>query len=115
MHHQIVIVGGGTAGITVASRLLRSRSDLDIAVVEPSEKHYYQLLWTLVGGDIFPKEASERAGAEVMPEQVTWIKDAVTPFHHAVQPQPGGVTARSTAGDFRKCKHRGPGDALLTT
>ena len=47
--HQIVIVGGGTAGITVAARLLR-KGYTDVAVIEPSDKHYYQPLWTLVGG-----------------------------------------------------------------
>ena len=47
--HQILIVGGGTAGITVAARLLR-KGHADVAVIEPSSTHYYQPLWTLVGG-----------------------------------------------------------------
>jgi sulfide:quinone oxidoreductase len=46
--HQILIVGGGTAGITVAARLLRW-GYTDVAVIEPSNTHYYQPLWTLVG------------------------------------------------------------------
>jgi sulfide:quinone oxidoreductase len=41
-HHSIVIVGGGTAGITVAARLLDADPDLDVAIVEPSATHYYQ-------------------------------------------------------------------------
>jgi 2-polyprenyl-6-methoxyphenol hydroxylase-like FAD-dependent oxidoreductase len=47
--HQVLIVGGGTAGITVAARLLR-KGYTDVAVIEPEDKHYYQPLWTLVGG-----------------------------------------------------------------
>ena len=47
--HQILIVGGGTAGITVAARMLR-KGYTDVAVIEPSNTHYYQPLWTLVGG-----------------------------------------------------------------
>lgn len=43
--HQILIVGGGTAGITVAARLLR-KGYSDVAVIEPSSAHYYQPLWT---------------------------------------------------------------------
>lgn len=78
--HTIVIVGGGTAGISVAALLRRTDPDLDIALIEPSEKHYYQPLWTLVGGGIFPREDSERDEAEVIPEGVTWIKDAVSTF-----------------------------------
>jgi sulfide:quinone oxidoreductase len=46
--HQILIVGGGTAGITVAARMLR-KGYPDVAVIEPSSVHYYQPLWTLVG------------------------------------------------------------------
>ena len=59
-HHQIVIVGGGTAGITVAARLRNADPSLDIAIIEPSEKHYYQPLWTLVGGGMFKPEESGR-------------------------------------------------------
>ncbi|RLA42908.1 MAG: hypothetical protein DRR06_13425, partial [Gammaproteobacteria bacterium] len=39
-HHQIVIVGGGAAGIAVAAGLLKRQRDLEIAIVEPSDKHY---------------------------------------------------------------------------
>lgn len=73
----VIIVGGGTAGITVAARLMRKRPDLDIALVEPSNKHYYQPLWTLVGGGVFPKEKSEKEEASLIPDGVTWIKESV--------------------------------------
>lgn len=79
-HHQIVIVGGGSGGITVAARLLNERPDLDVAVIEPSDKHYYQPLWTLVGAGIFPREQSERREEDYIPDQATWIRDAVTTF-----------------------------------
>ena len=59
--HQVVVVGGGTAGLSVAARLLRRAPRTDVAIVEPSDRHYYQPLWTLVGGGVFPREASERA------------------------------------------------------
>ncbi len=79
-HHQIVIVGGGTAGLTVAARLKRANPKLDVALIEPSEHHYYQPLWTLVGGGIYPREASRRREADFIPTGVTWIQDAVTTF-----------------------------------
>ena len=53
-----VIVGGGTAGITVAAQLLNAQPNLDVTIVEPNNKHYYQPLWTLIGGGIFPREES---------------------------------------------------------
>nr|WP_243665028.1 FAD/NAD(P)-binding oxidoreductase [Rhodothermus marinus] len=56
----MVIVGGGTAGITVAARLRRAKNPPEVAIIEPSTKHYYQPLWTLVGAGVFPPEASVR-------------------------------------------------------
>ena len=59
-HYQVLILGGGTAGITVAAQLRRKLKTYNVAIVEPSTKHYYQPLWTLVGAGVFPKEQSER-------------------------------------------------------
>lgn len=47
--HQIIIIGGGNAGLSVASQLLIKDSSLDIALIDPVQKHYYQPAWTLVG------------------------------------------------------------------
>lgn len=81
MSHQVLIVGGGAAGITVAAQLTKGWFNrCDVAVIEPSEKHYYQPLWTLVGGGVAPKEITERTEASVIPRGVTWIRDAVTEF-----------------------------------
>ena len=77
-HHNVLIIGGGTAGISVAARL-RKQVD-DIAIVDPAEKHYYQPLWTLVGGGAADRATSERTQASVMPTGVTWIQDAATGF-----------------------------------
>ncbi|BBX19556.1 pyridine nucleotide-disulfide oxidoreductase [Mycolicibacterium duvalii] len=85
--HQIVIVGGGTAGISVAARLLR-RGYSDVAVIEPSETHYYQPLWTLVGGGQAEASTTARPEASVMPRNATWIRNAVA----AVDPDNNTVT-----------------------
>jgi sulfide:quinone oxidoreductase len=79
-HHSVLIAGGGTAGITVAAQLVKKIPATRIAIIEPSDKHYYQPLWTLVGGGIFKKQRSERNEGDFIPTGVTWIRDAVLSF-----------------------------------
>ena len=81
-HHQILIVGGGAAGITVAARLRRAVHDapLDIAIIDPAESHYYQAAFTLVGGGVYKLEDTRRNEVDLIPTDVTWIKDAVASF-----------------------------------
>ena len=78
--HEVVIVGGGAAGISVAAQLRNADNPPDVAIIEPSDKHYYQPLWTLVGGGVFPREASERNEADFIPNGATWIQERVETF-----------------------------------
>jgi sulfide:quinone oxidoreductase len=78
--HEVLILGGGTGGISVAARLKRRLHDLDVAIVEPSETHDYQPFWTLVGAGVVPKEASRRRERDLIPAGVSWIRDRVTAF-----------------------------------
>lgn len=92
VHHQVVIVGGGTAGICVAARLLRGWfNHRDVAIIEPADTHYYQPLWTLVGGGCVPKESTGRPMKDVVPSKATWIQDAVATF----DPENNSLTTRS--------------------
>ena len=79
-HHQIVIVGGGNAGISIASQLLRKDATLDIAIIDGAKKHYYQPAWTLVGGGEFNIQDTERDEASVIPAGTTWIQQMVSGF-----------------------------------
>ncbi|MBK6383068.1 MAG: NAD(P)/FAD-dependent oxidoreductase [Chitinophagaceae bacterium] len=76
--HQIVIIGGGNAGISVAAQLLRKNKQLDISIIDPASKHYYQPAWTLVGSGVFDIQKTERNEADVLPEGVKWVKQKVT-------------------------------------
>jgi sulfide:quinone oxidoreductase len=73
----VLILGGGTAGITVAAQLRRALAPYDVAIIEPSAKHYYQPLWTLVGAGVFPKELSERPESAFIPQGADWIREHV--------------------------------------
>lgn len=92
LQHQVVIIGGGNAGISVAARLRRADKGLDIAIIEPSEKHYYQPLWTLVGGGVFEKQVTQHSEVSVIPDGVTWIRDAVAEI------QPEGNRLQTASG-----------------
>jgi sulfide:quinone oxidoreductase len=80
LKHQIVIVGGGAAGIAVASSLLKRRKSLDIAIIEPKDQHYYQPGWTMVGGGIFDFDFTVRPQASCIPKRAKWIKKAAAGF-----------------------------------
>jgi len=77
---DIVIVGGGSAGLATAASLLGRDRNLDIVVIEPREDHDYQPGWTMVGGGIFGCAETRRPEASVMPSGVRWVKGAVASF-----------------------------------
>jgi len=79
-HYQILIVGGGNAGISVAAQLLRKDAKLKIGILDPSEKHYYQPAWTLVGAGTFDMKKTIRTEKEVIPKGAEWIKDGAQNF-----------------------------------
>ena len=77
--HQVVFIGGGTGTMMGASQLIRYNKGgkLDVAIIEPSETHYYQPEWTLVGGGVKSKKSTSMPMKDVLPKSATWIKDYV--------------------------------------
>lgn len=78
--YDVLIIGGGAAGISTAGSILKRRKDVKIAIVEPRTEHYYQPGWTLVGGGVFKREQTERQMAGLMPKGVQWIHAACAGF-----------------------------------
>ena len=78
--HDIVIIGAGAAGVAAASSLLARDRNLDIAVIDPADVHYYQPGWTMVGAGVFDPGTTAREMAAVLPRKVHWIKAAVAAF-----------------------------------
>jgi sulfide:quinone oxidoreductase len=79
-HHSILIVGGGSGGLSVAARLRNLPNPPEVTVIEPSEYHYYQPLWTLVGAGVLDKEVTRRPQSDYMPDGVQWLKTRVRAF-----------------------------------
>jgi sulfide:quinone oxidoreductase len=96
-HPKIVIVGGGTGGLTVAARLCRALARPNVTIIEPSDRHYYQPLWTLVGGGAATKESTVRAEADLIPRGAAWVRDRVREF---LPEQDAVVTAEGRAIDY---------------
>lgn len=78
--YDVVIVGAGAGGIAVASSLLQRKGDLNIAIIDPADIHYYQPGWTMVGGGIFKPEKTAKTMGSLIPKGVHWIKAAVAAF-----------------------------------
>lgn len=77
---DFVIVGGGSAGISTAASILRRNRDVSIAIIEPSEVHYYQPGWTMVGAGIFDRDFTRRPEARLIPRGAEWIKASASGF-----------------------------------
>jgi sulfide:quinone oxidoreductase len=78
--HTVVIIGGGAAGVSLAASLKSRQPELDIAIIDPAEIHYYQPGWTMVGGGIFDPATTAKTMASLIPPGVRWIKAAVAAF-----------------------------------
>ncbi|WP_282129596.1 TIGR01244 family sulfur transferase [Roseobacter litoralis] len=79
-HFDVVIVGAGAGGISVAASLKARKSGLNIAVIDPADIHYYQPGWTMVGGGIFDAQSTAKTMGSLIPKGVHWIKSAVAAF-----------------------------------
>src|SRR5258708_20164397 len=83
--HDIVLVGGGSAGITTAARLVKllhkERLKARILIIDPAENHFYQPIWTLVGAGVYPKEVSRRKEKDLIPRGVDWLQEEVIEFN----------------------------------
>ncbi|PXW23702.1 bifunctional protein tyrosine phosphatase family protein/NAD(P)/FAD-dependent oxidoreductase [Paraburkholderia caballeronis] len=76
--YDVVVIGGGLAGITVTASLLRRQPNLNVAIVEPNGHHDYQPAWTLVGGGAYDVKKTRRPMASVIPPGAKWIRAAVS-------------------------------------
>lgn len=79
-HRRVLIVGGGAGGVAAAASLLARRPDLDVAIVEPRDDHYYQPGWTLVGAGVFGRDFTSRPMADILPARAKRIRNAVAAF-----------------------------------
>jgi len=89
--HEVLIVGAGNAGISLAARLLRDGVE-DVAVLAAQPVHRYKPLLNYVAAGEATMAALERPMADVVPEGCAWIRDS------AEAVDPAARTVRTRAG-----------------
>lgn len=67
-HYQVLIIGGGTAGIMTAAQLIKQKKSNNIAIIEPADTHYYQTAWTLVGAGTYDYDKTGRPMSSIIPK-----------------------------------------------
>ncbi|HRO28933.1 NAD(P)/FAD-dependent oxidoreductase [Citricoccus sp.] len=73
---DVLVIGGGNAGISLAARLHR-KGIADIAVVEPKSTHHYRPMLSYVGAGLRTTRQMSRPQHRVMPRGVRWVQDSV--------------------------------------
>ncbi|KAL2115160.1 hypothetical protein VTJ04DRAFT_10823 [Mycothermus thermophilus] len=94
-NHKVVVVGGGSAGLSISHQLLRTGKfkENDIAIVDPADWHHYQPGWTLVGGGIKDKNKLRRPLKSLVDPKLRLYHDGVATF------QPENNTVTLSSGD----------------
>ncbi len=90
-NYKVLILGAGSGGISVAAKLAKDIDDGDMALIDPSENHYYQPFWTLAGAGIVDKTVTEKKQKDLIPNGVDWIQESV----QIVQPEKNTVILNS--------------------
>lgn len=93
-HYKLVILGGGTGGISTASRILSKKKELkeDVLIIESNDYHYFQPGWPLVGSGDEKLDSTRKPMKNVIPKGGRWLKSSV----RNVDPVKREVTADDT-------------------
>jgi len=78
--YKLVVVGGGAGGCGTASKFVNKFAPGEVCVIDPASEHYYQPMWTLVGGGTKNLSQSVRPMKSVLPSKATWLQDSVQTF-----------------------------------
>lgn len=90
-HFDILVLGGGNAGLSAAARLIR-KGVREVALIEPQSVHTYRPLLSYVGGGQARQHTAQRTQRSVTPRECTWIQD------HAVAVDPERSTVQCASG-----------------
>eukprot|EP00096_Caligus_rogercresseyi_P012124 TRINITY_DN4994_c0_g1_i1.p1 TRINITY_DN4994_c0_g1~~TRINITY_DN4994_c0_g1_i1.p1 ORF type:complete len:434 (-),score=68.13 TRINITY_DN4994_c0_g1_i1:126-1427(-) len=78
--YKLLVVGGGAGGCSIASKFASKLGRGHVGIIEPKNEHYYQPLWTLVGGGQCKLEDSGKPMSTVLPKKADWIQQKAMNF-----------------------------------
>ncbi|XP_062562129.1 sulfide:quinone oxidoreductase, mitochondrial [Armigeres subalbatus] len=90
---KVLVVGGGAGGCAVAAKLSSKLGEGKVTILEPADKHYYQPMFTLIGGGIKTLKDSYRPMSKVLPTLAKWVQDSAAKF------EPENNTVYTAKGD----------------
>ncbi|XP_013112167.2 sulfide:quinone oxidoreductase, mitochondrial [Stomoxys calcitrans] len=85
---KVLIVGGGSGGCALAAKLSSKLGKNKVILVDPADKHYYQPMFTLVGGGMKSVAQSCKPMSQVLPKNIEWLQEKAQTF----DPQNNTVT-----------------------
>ncbi|XP_076764864.1 sulfide:quinone oxidoreductase, mitochondrial-like [Xylocopa sonorina] len=83
VHHscKVLVVGGGTGGCSIAAKFANTFKDPNqVVIIEPNDMHYYQPMFTLIGGGIRSFEDSKKPMKDTLPKNGKWLQENVMSF-----------------------------------
>lgn len=89
----MLVIGGGTGGCAIAAKLCRSLGSDKVIILDSADKHYYQPMFTMIGGGMKTVKDSYRSMESVLPSKAKWIKD------EAVEIDPNDNEVKTKKGD----------------
>lgn len=89
---NILIIGGGLGGISLAAKLRRDMPNAELAVLDKDEYFYYQPGFTLIAAGHYLPEDITYEKSNLIPEGVKWIKQnavSIDPAANSVKLEDG--------------------------
>ncbi|HSP60605.1 MAG TPA: FAD-dependent oxidoreductase [Ornithinimicrobium sp.] len=80
VRHEVVVVGGGNGGISLAGRLRRLGCQ-DVVLIDPGPVHRYRPLLNYVAGGQAEMSGLTRPMQDVVPDGCTWLPGRVVAVH----------------------------------
>ncbi|XP_030380227.1 sulfide:quinone oxidoreductase, mitochondrial [Scaptodrosophila lebanonensis] len=77
---KVLVVGGGSGGCAMAAKLSSKLGKDKVIILEPADKHYYQPMFTLIGGGMKQVDQSYKLMSDVLPQKAKWIREKATDF-----------------------------------